>query len=88
MIDSPSYTLNHEEVWKALEEGIRFAECLTPESVEVDSFGHAVALHVTKHTFDAASSKMSAPGEPLRLPAKSILVAAGTQPNTKGAGRS
>jgi len=82
MIDSPSYTLNHEEVWKALEEGIRFAECLTPESVEVDSFGHAVALHVTKHTFDAASSKMSATGEPLRLPAKSILVAAGTQPNT------
>ena len=82
MIDSPSYTLNHEEVWKALEEGIRFAECLTPESVEVDSFGHAVALHVIKHTFDAATSKMSATGEPLRLPAKSILVAAGTQPNT------
>jgi NADPH-dependent glutamate synthase beta subunit-like oxidoreductase/NAD(P)H-flavin reductase len=82
MIDSPSYTLNHEEVWKALEEGIRFAECLTPESVEVDSFGHAAALHVIKHTFDAASSKMSATGEPLRLPAKSILVAAGTQPNT------
>ena len=32
MIDSPSYTLNHEEVWKALEEGIRFAERLTPRS--------------------------------------------------------
>ena len=29
-IDSPSYTLNHEEVEKALEEGIRFAEGLTP----------------------------------------------------------
>ncbi len=26
MIDSPSYTLNHEEIEKALEEGIRFAE--------------------------------------------------------------
>ena len=82
MIDSPSYTLNHEEVWKALEEGIRFAECLTPESVEVDSFGHALALHVMKHTFDPATGKMSATGEPVRLPAKSILVAAGTQPNT------
>ena len=32
MIDSPSYTLNHEEVAKALEEGIRFAESLTPRS--------------------------------------------------------
>src|SRR5580658_6797145 len=82
MIDSPSYTLNHEEVWKALEEGIRFAECLTPESVEVDSFGHAAALHVTRHAFDPATGKMSATGEPVRLPAKSILVAAGTQPNT------
>ena len=30
LIDSPSYTLNHEEVEKALEEGIRFAEGLTP----------------------------------------------------------
>ena len=29
LIDSPSYTLNHEEVEKALEEGIRFAEGLT-----------------------------------------------------------
>ena len=36
LIDAPSYTLNHEEVAKALEEGIRFAECLTPEEVEVD----------------------------------------------------
>jgi NADPH-dependent glutamate synthase beta subunit-like oxidoreductase/NAD(P)H-flavin reductase len=82
MIDSPSYTLNHEEVWKALEEGIRFAECLTPESVEVDSFGHAAALHLMRHTFDQATGKMSATGEPVRMSAKSILVAAGTQPNT------
>jgi NADPH-dependent glutamate synthase beta subunit-like oxidoreductase/NAD(P)H-flavin reductase len=82
MIDSPSYTLNHEEVWKALEEGIRFAECLTPEAVEVDSFGHAAALDVMRHQFDPATGKMSAAGEPMWLPAKSILVAAGTQPNT------
>ncbi|MGA2212099.1 MAG: FAD-dependent oxidoreductase [Bryobacteraceae bacterium] len=81
LIDSPSYTLNHEEVWKALEEGIRFAECLTPEAVEVDSYGHAAALHVIRREFDAATGTMSA-GDPVRLPAKSILVAAGTQPNT------
>jgi NADPH-dependent glutamate synthase beta subunit-like oxidoreductase/NAD(P)H-flavin reductase len=71
LIDSPSYTLNHEEVAKALEEGIRFAERLTPEEVEVDEFGHAAALRVK-----------NAAGESLRMPAKAILVAAGTQPNT------
>ena len=46
MIDSPSYTLNHEEIEKALEEGIRFAEGLTPVRVDVDRFGHAQALVV------------------------------------------
>jgi NADPH-dependent glutamate synthase beta subunit-like oxidoreductase len=71
MIDSPSYTLNHEEVAKALQEGIRFAEDLTPESVEVDQYGHAAALRVR----DADKTS-------IRMPAKSILVAAGTQPNT------
>ncbi|HXP87965.1 MAG TPA: FAD-dependent oxidoreductase [Bryobacteraceae bacterium] len=71
LIDAPSYTLNHEEVAKALEEGIRFAECLTPKEVEVDAAGQATALHLT-----------AADGAPVRLPARSILVAAGTQPNT------
>jgi NADPH-dependent glutamate synthase beta subunit-like oxidoreductase/NAD(P)H-flavin reductase len=71
LIDAPSYTLNHEEVAKALEEGIRFAECLTPKEVEVDASGQCVALHVT-----------TAEGTPVRLAARSILVAAGTQPNT------
>jgi len=82
LIDAPSYTLNHEEVAKAFEEGIRFAERLAPAEVEVDRHGHASALHLTLHQFDEARGKMSPTGEPARLPAKSILVAAGTQPNT------
>jgi NADPH-dependent glutamate synthase beta subunit-like oxidoreductase len=44
LIDSPSYTLNHEEVEKALEEGITFAEGLSPTRIEVDEFGHAKAV--------------------------------------------
>ncbi len=46
LIDAPSYTLNHEEVAKAMEEGIRFAELLTPVAVEVDEFraGSGLAL--------------------------------------------
>jgi len=82
LIDAPSYTLNHEEVAKAMEEGVRFAECLTPEAVEIDQYGHAKALKVSKSKFDAASGKLVPTGETAVLPARSILVAAGTQPNT------
>jgi len=76
LMDAPSYTLNHEEVAKALEEGIRFAESLTPEMVELDQYGHAAALHLK------AASRDNVPGGSVRMAAKSILVAAGTQPNT------
>ena len=82
LIDSPSYTLNHEEVSKAFEEGIRFAECLSPESVEVDRWGHAAALHLIRRSFDEAAGKVQDTADRVRLAAKSILVAAGTQPNT------
>ena len=82
MIDSPSYTLNHEEIDKALEEGIHFAECLTPREVELDRHGNAAGLILSRQCRDSASGKMSDTGELVRLPAGSILVAAGTQPNT------
>jgi NADPH-dependent glutamate synthase beta subunit-like oxidoreductase/NAD(P)H-flavin reductase len=83
LIDSPSYTLNHEEVEKALEEGIRFAEGLTPLAVEVDALGHAAALAVSVQHNDGdgvwhESGRAS-------LPARSILIAAGTHPNTVAA---
>ena len=67
LIDSPSYTLNHEEVAKALEEGIVFSESLTPERIDVDQYGHAASVKFTNGT---------------ELKAKSVLIAAGTQPNT------
>jgi NADPH-dependent glutamate synthase beta subunit-like oxidoreductase/NAD(P)H-flavin reductase len=75
MVDSPSYTLNHEEIEKALEEGIRFAEELTPSAVVVDEFGYANGL----------TALVPGPGGEkfeLTLPARTVLVAAGTQPNT------
>ena len=71
LIDSPSYTLNHEEVAKAMEEAVNFAEGLTPHEVEVDAFGHAAAMRLKR-----------ADGSEVTLPARAILVAAGTQPNT------
>ncbi len=72
LIDAPSYTLNHEEVAKAMEEGIRFAEGLTPVAVEVDADEQAVALRLAR----------AEPEGEVVLPARTILVAAGTQPNT------
>jgi NADPH-dependent glutamate synthase beta subunit-like oxidoreductase/NAD(P)H-flavin reductase len=74
LIDSPSYTLNHEEVFKALEEDIRFAEGLSPVAVEIDANGAAKALKVEG---EQNGEKITAV-----LPARTILVAAGTQPNT------
>ncbi len=82
LIDSPSYTLNHEEVAKALEEGVRFAECLTPQEVEIDAGGSAKALRLEKQRFEDATGKLAPTGDTVMLPAKTILVAAGTQPNT------
>ncbi len=80
LIDSPSYTLNHEEVEKALEEGIWFAEELTPERIEVDRWGHAESIVFASTTIDE-SGQWNASQE-TSLPARAILVAAGTQPNT------
>ena len=80
MIDSPSYTLNHEEVAKALEEGIRFAERLTPDEVLLDRFGCARALRLSSQA--EADTDPGAPPLEVVLPARTILVAAGTQPNT------
>jgi NADPH-dependent glutamate synthase beta subunit-like oxidoreductase/NAD(P)H-flavin reductase len=80
LVDSPSYTLNHEEVQKALEEGIFFSEGLTPLRVELDAYGHARALKLAvQHR--AEDGKWIEAGE-VELAAKTILVAAGTQPNT------
>ncbi|HEX9672873.1 MAG TPA: FAD-dependent oxidoreductase [Burkholderiales bacterium] len=80
LIDSPSYTLNHEEVHKALEEGIRFAEGLVPLAVEVDEHGHACALRVSvrRRGDDGGWTEVSR----VELPARTLLIAAGTHPNT------
>jgi len=69
MVDSPAYRLNHEEVVKALEEGIWFAENLDPREIIIDGADHAKAL------------MFKGPNGPVELPARTILVAAGTSPN-------
>jgi NADPH-dependent glutamate synthase beta subunit-like oxidoreductase/NAD(P)H-flavin reductase len=72
LIDSPSYTLNHEEVEKALEEGIWFAESMTPIGVDVDHYGAARGIRL----------RNTGSGTEHWFPARTVFVAAGTQPNT------
>ena len=69
--DSPAYRLNHEEVVKALEEGISFIEGLEPDEAVPDSSGKLAAMRFRR----------SGGGELLELPARTCLVAAGTTPN-------
>ena len=80
LIDSPAYTLNHEEVEKALEEGIVYAECLSPVAIDVDATGAAAAMRLMTQ-LRGEDGKWS-DGLAVSLPARSIFIAAGTQPNT------
>ena len=65
---------------KALEEGIAFAECLSPLAVEVDNYGAVKGMRFALRQI-GTDGKWVAKGEHW-LPAHTIFVAAGTQPNT------
>jgi len=69
LVDSPAYRLNHEEVIKALEEGISFVEGLEPEEAIVDDANNLNAV------------RFKSKDRTVELPAHSMMVAAGTTPN-------
>ncbi len=71
MEDSPAYRLNHEEIIKALEEGISFIEGLEPQEAVPDEHGKLKAMRFLR----------GGSGETVELPARTCLVAAGTTPN-------
>ena len=81
LIDSPSYTLNHEEVEKALEEGAVFSECLSPLAIDIDHNRSVDAIRFTRQV-RGEDGRWSAAEGVVRLPARTVMVAAGTQPNT------
>jgi len=68
---SPAYKNNHEEIIKALEEGIFVAEEWSPMAVHQDKHGWAETLQIQN----------SATKEEQIFPAKTVIVAAGTVPN-------
>jgi NADPH-dependent glutamate synthase beta subunit-like oxidoreductase/NAD(P)H-flavin reductase len=78
--DSPAYRLNHEEVIKSLEEGIRFAERLNPVECIADEYGAVSQLRCEYQVLQDGRWKSS--GEFVTLPARAVMIAAGTHPNT------
>ncbi len=79
--ECPAYRLNHEEVIKALEEGIAFLEGVSPLSAIDDRHDALKAVVLDRHARDDRGRWRST-GETLTLPARSMFIAAGTQPNT------
>ena len=80
MTDSPAYVRNHEEVTKATEEGLFYAQGLEPLHAELDEYDHVSALvcrELAEH-----EGQWSPTGGERRLAARAIFIAAGTVPNT------
>ncbi len=69
--DSPSYRLNSKEVQNALLEGVYFIENLEPVEIVTDKYNHAESIRLR----DIKS------GEIKHIKARSIFIAAGTEPN-------
>ena len=69
--DSPAYRLNHEEVVKSLEEGVRYVEHMSPIEAVLDERAHVKAMTLQARGRRASSS----------CPARTVCVAAGTSPN-------
>ncbi len=79
LTESPAYRLNHEEVAKALEEGIRFIERVSPVEAVPDQYGAVKAMKFERMTL--LDGKLKGTGQFYEMPARTVCVAAGTSPN-------
>ncbi|MFL6286271.1 MAG: FAD-dependent oxidoreductase, partial [Pyrinomonadaceae bacterium] len=83
LLDSPAYRLNHEEIIKALEEGISIIENMSPAEAVPDEHGAVSAVVFERVTRDPETGKWHVNcDDRLRVPARTVCVAAGTSPNT------
>ena len=78
--DSPAYRQNHEEIAKALEEGIGLAEGMSPLAAVADDYGALRAMRFERLVESDRPSPVG--GEELEVPLRSLFIAAGTSPNT------
>ena len=80
MNDSPAYTRNHEEIIKAFEEGIYYADGFDPKEAKLDQYGHVEAMIFRKQA-RGEDGKWAPTGKEIVLPARAVLVATGARPN-------
>ncbi len=80
VLNSPAYRLNHEEVIKSLEEGIYYIELLSPIEAIPNQYGAVSAMKFEKQKL-TPEGKLRGAGAFVELPAKAVLIAAGTSPN-------
>jgi NADPH-dependent glutamate synthase beta subunit-like oxidoreductase/NAD(P)H-flavin reductase len=80
MLDSPAYRLNHEEIIKSLEEGITFVEKMSPVEAVPDAQG--LVKEMVFERMVQSGGRWKGSGELFRVPARTVMVAAGTVPNT------
>lgn len=77
---SPAYLSNHEEVAKALEEGILYREGLVPQAVTLDEAGQVSGLTCRVRQQDDTGVWCETESN-VHMAARSILVATGSKPN-------
>lgn len=80
MQDSPAYKRNHEEIIKAMEEGIYYAEGMYPKAAKLDQHGQVKGLLCERMAPDSGGT-MQFTGDLVELPARTVLVATGAKPN-------
>lgn len=80
IVDSPAYRLNHEEIIKSLEEGIYFIERVSPVEALTNPYGSLDGVVFERQTLNE-KGKWTGTGESVNLPARTLMVAAGTNPN-------
>lgn len=71
LTEAPSYRLNHEEVFKALQEGVKFLPDASPLEILTDKNGNASGVKVTRGSQEE------------NIAAGTLLIATGTTPNTQ-----
>ena len=77
---APAYRQNHEEIVKALEEGIGLAEGMNPLVAIADEYGHLRAMRFEK--LAKTDEHRIGSYDEVDIPLRSLFVAAGTSPNT------
>lgn len=79
MQDSPAYKRNHEELIKALEEGLLYVPLFAPIAIRCDEHGWCQSLAVVK--MECLDGQWQMSDHEASIPARTVLVATGAQPN-------